>query len=162
MKIKFVTIVLLLSFITTSAQATDRFSEVIVNEVDMKKYDIYKGALLWMADTYKSSINNIQMNDWETGVIVGNGASEIVLSTIPLLGSSAGTFNYKLIVEAKNKKYRIIISDVTTTLGYVEGSQEVAVEEIDFEKTKPLLKSRFNELAKSLHDFLLKSMKDNW
>ena len=51
----------------------------VVHVDSVSKNELYARAKLWLVDTYKSSINVIQLEDKENGEIIGKGFSEIDL-----------------------------------------------------------------------------------
>lgn len=128
MKFLLTTFMLLTSYIATFAQketpnlpvdsTTNKitYSEVVTVDSSNNKQELYSRAREWFAKVYNSAQNVIQMDDKESGKIVGKALMTVYFKW---LGASreGGYINYTLSVQLKNGRYKYEITDFYHTGG---------------------------------------------
>ena len=141
------------SIIFLPAYAAEPFEVVIVKRASMDKSAIFDGAVLWMAENFKSSKEVIDMKDKDIGVIVGNGVVDVKIGWMV-----KNPFSFKLKLDVKDKKYRMTFKDVQMVLdGY-----EKPIENTNRKSTEPKVKEKFEVMAESLNSYLSIKKNDNW
>ncbi len=130
------------------------FTYEFVKEVPMKKEEIYEGAILWIAENFKSNKPVIDMKDKDLGKILGIGTTKVDVSRPELfLGSIGGAiykpymFNFK--IDIKENKYRITFSKVRD----IDNKPTTYYEAIYEQKVH----DRFAQLANELNEYLLRN-----
>lgn len=132
-----------------------RFSVEIIKEIEMPKEQIYDNTLLWMAETFVSSEDVIDLQNREMGKIVGNA---ITVIDGGWLGDT--TFRYSLKVDIKDQKFRATYSNV---LLVSSDMAEKPVESANRKMLYPKATKRFEELTDSLYAYLLSAENnDDW
>ncbi len=97
----------LVSCATSQHTSNGQFEVVTVKEIAMSKTDIYKNSLLWIADSFRSASRVVEYKDLDSGAIVGNGVIKFRWG-----GVISETAQFKMKIEAKEKKYRITFKQV--------------------------------------------------
>ncbi|HRG19192.1 MAG TPA: DUF4468 domain-containing protein [Flavobacterium lutivivi] len=94
------------------------YSEVIFVDSLASKQELFSRAREWFAKAYKSSTNVIQMEDKESGKIVGKALMEVFSSNlgIPVEG---GYMNYTISIYLKDGRYKYEITDFYHTGKFV-------------------------------------------
>ena len=148
MRVTLMIIPLLFACSISSAQSDESVKVEIIKEIKMLKDDIYKNALLWMAESFRSSKEVIDLKDRDMGTIIGNGSVDIKI------GWGAYTpARFKLKIDVKDDKYRLTFKDVIM----VFDGQEKPIEAANRKSLEPKVTTKFNEIATSLHEYLGKA-----
>lgn len=97
------------------ADALITYSEV-VEVPSMKKDQLYANARLWFVNSFKSAKDVLQVQDKETGELVGKGWFEEQI-TIKMMGSwkYMAQYYFKMSVFVKDGKYKYTITDIDNT-----------------------------------------------
>jgi len=86
------------------------YSEVILVDSLTTKQELFSRAREWFAKTYKSSTNVIQMEDKESGKIVGKALMQVYHKQFGMIGES-GYINYTISLYLKDGKYKYEITN---------------------------------------------------
>lgn len=94
------------------------YTEVVYVDSTINKLELYSRAREWFAKTYKSSTNVLQMDDKESGKLVGKALMHVYHRA---LGSDykSGYVNYTISVYLKDGRYKYEITDFFHTGEYV-------------------------------------------
>ncbi len=92
------------------------YTEVVQLDSSVTKSQIYTTAREWIATTFKSAKNVIQMDDKESGKIIAKGNLQlvgIVMHSLLRNGNSQcmGHMNFTLSIQAKDGRYKYILTD---------------------------------------------------
>ena len=134
----------------TRIQNPEQLNYQQVYEVTLTKDVIYDKALEWMARTYGSSKEVIELQDKELGKIIGKGITQIKypLATIPC--------EYTIIVEAKDNKFRVTFETFIVT--YLSGERRLIMYEQNWTQIQPELQ----KIAQSLYTFISTEKEESW
>lgn len=93
----------------------------IVGFGDMSKSQIYKNSRQWVATSFKSAQNVIQMEDKEEGIIVLKGQADYPcypdsdgMTTFRCLGYTDASIKFTLKIETKDGRARLSFDDLAT------------------------------------------------
>lgn len=151
MKFIFTSLSVLYSLITFSQDSDNLFpvvnGKVIYEQVDSSvngnSAEIYNRAKLWVANTFRNSKNVIQIDDKESGTIVGKGNFDVVQT----MTSYIVRFTFK--IDARDSKYRIQFYDISsqqdTKMGR-EQTLEALNKKSGFGNVKEKINTRFKKL----------------
>ena len=121
---------------------------------NINKYQIYEGTKRWMAMNFVSSKAVIEYDNVEEGTLIGNG----VYSKYSMVYGGKCYVGFKVRIDAKDEKFRMILSDLYYTTKYED--------RVPLVKEKHLLyaETHLNGLHKDLHDFLTTGVEteQNW
>lgn len=146
------------------AAGEDNAYEVVkVEEIQMSKDDIYKNSLQWIGETFRSAKTVIDLQDKESGVVIGNGI--IGFNTPGLFSPDPHKAMVKIKVEAKDQKYRITLNRIMLPSIKIIGTQ--VIETGEWEQAEKFRKNTFekpimeelNKLADNLKTYLSNSAK---
>jgi hypothetical protein len=100
------------------------YSEVIKVDSLESKMELYSKAREWFAKTYKSSSDVIQMDDRESGKLVGKALMQVYHKA---LGSTfpSGYINYTISIYIKDGRYKYEITNFYHTGQYVSGGNRI-------------------------------------
>ncbi|MBT9455051.1 MAG: DUF4468 domain-containing protein [Burkholderiaceae bacterium] len=130
----------------TTAFSQEAFVHEIVRDIPMPRDRIFDAAVLWLAESVRSLNAVIDLKDKEIGVVVATPTTPLSIgwgAKVPM--------SFKLKVEVKDNKYRLTFSQVQLNFDYGFKS----IEHANRESLEPKARERFNELAGSLHSYLL-------
>lgn len=98
------------------------YSEVVNVDTSLGKLELYSRAREWFAKAYNSSQNVIQMDDKESGKIVGKALTQVYHKA---LGSNypSGYINYTISIYLKDRRYKYEISNFYHTGQLVSGGR---------------------------------------
>lgn len=82
------------------------YSDVIHVDTLAKKQELFSKVREWFAKAYKSSTNVIQMEDKESGKIVGKALMQVYYKNRP-----NGYINYTLSIQVKDGRYKYEVTD---------------------------------------------------
>lgn len=97
------------------------YSEVIQVDTSLKKNDLFNTVRKWFAEAYKSANDVIQLQDRETGEIVGKGIVKAVYK-IPLNPSVDVSVYHTINISVKDGRFRYVITDLRARY-YSSGTQ---------------------------------------
>ncbi len=130
--------------------AQDAFVVEVIRDFEMPRDRLFDTALLWLAESSRSSKSVIDLKDKELGTIIGNGTSTLGIAwgvNVPM--------SFKLKIDVKDNKYRLTFSQVQLNFDYglkpIEQSNRASVE--------PKARQQFEELAASFHAHLTANAK---
>lgn len=125
--------------------AQDAFVVEVIRDFEMPRDRLFDTALLWLAESSRSSKSVIDLKDKELGTIIGNGTSTLGIAwgvNVPM--------SFKLKIDVKDNKYRLTFSQVQLNFDYglkpIEQSNRASVE--------PKARQQFEEVAASFHAYL--------
>ena len=93
----------------------------VVKIDSVNKQELYSRAREWFAKAYKNSSKVIQMEDKESGKIVGKAMIEVYGSTLGIR-NEGGNINYTISIYIKEGRYKYEVTDFYHT-GFVSHSQ---------------------------------------
>jgi hypothetical protein len=101
------------------------YSEVVYIDSLTNKLELFSRAREWFAKAYKSSTDVIQMEDKESGKIVGKALMQVYHRA---LGSNypSGYINYTISIYMKDGRYKYEITDFHHTGQYVSGGNRIS------------------------------------
>ena len=139
---------------TSLAMADGPIRFEVVREVDMPKDAIYQGANQWIAEKFVSAKRVIELQDQETGTIIGNGISQIPgplpFTTMPL--------RFKLRIDMKDGKLRMTF----TNFELVEAGNK-PIEYANRQFLEPKAGDMANSLADNLATYLRqRTVESDW
>lgn len=130
--------------------AQDAFVVEVIRDFEMPRDRLFDTALLWLAESSRSSKSVIDLKDKELGTIIGNGTSTLGIAwgvNVPM--------SFKLKIDVKDNKYRLTFSQVQLNFDYglkpIEQSNRASVE--------PKARQQFEEMAASFHAYLTANAK---
>lgn len=136
--------------LSAPALAQDAFVVDVIRDFEMPRDRLFDTALLWLAESARSSKSVIDLKDKELGTIIGNGTSTLGIAwgvNVPM--------SFKLKIEVKDNKYRLTFSQVQLNFDYglkpIEQSNRASVE--------PKARQQFEEMAASFHAYLTANAK---
>jgi hypothetical protein len=153
-----VSALLLFVVILFPLHAEEKFSLILVKDVPAKKDAIYDGTLSWMAEKFISSKVVIQEKNKNLGVVVAHGAVNKKVQFIPFLPGTVKTYTFNLMVEIKDKEFRMIFNDVHLMTD--DGPKPI--ETTDKEMHYPAIHVAFEEMADSLQTYLQNAKTYEW
>lgn len=89
------------------------FTYEAIEQTNASQSDIYDRAVVWVAETFKSSKEILQFQDKQIGKIIGNGTVSLKVGSGFMAANVPCTFKMK--IDIKDKKYRVTFSDVMLT-----------------------------------------------
>ena len=100
------------------------YTEVINVDTSANKQELYSRAREWFAKAYKSSTNVIQMDDKESGKIVGKALMQVYHKA---LGSNfpSGHINYTISIYLKEGRYKYEVTNFYHTGQLVSGGNRI-------------------------------------
>lgn len=130
--------------------AQDAFVVEVIRDFEMPRARLFDTALLWLAESSRSSKSVIDLKDKELGTIIGNGTSTLGIAwgvNVPM--------SFKLKIDVKDNKYRLTFSQVQLNFDYglkpIEQSNRASV--------GPKARQQFEEVAASFHAYLTANAK---
>lgn len=117
------------SYEETIVPEEERFVQRVI-EVNKDKEELYSTFLRWMAYSFGSSKEVIELADKEEGIIIGKGSIDVTYTIMPL------NTHFTLTAEFKDKKVRVTftglyIEDPSTSLGAFPKSPLTGQNQID-------------------------------
>lgn len=100
------------------------YSEVVYVDSSANKQELYARAREWFAKAYKSSNNVIQMDDKESGKIVGKALMQVYHKALGA-NYNSGYINYTISVYVRDGRYRYEVTDFYHTGQYVSGGNRI-------------------------------------
>jgi hypothetical protein len=139
--------------VATSA-AAQPFTAEIIRPVPLLKDPLFSLTVLWIAESFRSARDVIQLQDKELGTIVGNGAYDmnVGLSFMPV----RIPVTYKMRIDVRDNRYRMTFSDVRLML---DGGAK-PIEDTNRESNERSMREHFQKLADSLDGHLAQPKKD--
>jgi hypothetical protein len=122
----------------------------VIRIENVSKDELYQRARAWMADAFKNSKEVLQVQDKETGELIGNGIVEsyIPYNNIAGKGDVGAWSSFKISIWVKDGRYKYEITDINNTslssptlegFGLLTSSQESKV------KWSMIRQSKMNE-----------------
>jgi len=145
-----------------SATGKITYVGVVTVDTSIKKLELYSRAREWFAKTYNSSTTVIQMDDKESGKIVGKA---LIQAYCKSLGSDrkCGFINYTISVYFKDGRYKYEITDFYHTGQYISRDNVIpdygACENWINDKRKYPLMSQ--KAVQKISNYFLKQLDDN-
>lgn len=136
------------------AGAGDAFSVEIIRQTALPKGTLFDQTVLWMAESFRSSKEAIELKDKELGTIIGNGAIDMNIGASFLPVNTPVTF--KLRIDIKDNKYRMTFSNVKM----VFDNYPKPIEDTNRTSNEPKVRERFEQIANSLDTYLATPRKD--
>ena len=87
------------------------YSEVVYVDSLANKEQLFSRAREWFAKAYKSSTNVIQMEDKESGKIVGRALMQVYHKALLSSNMPSGHINYTISIYLKDGKYKYEVTD---------------------------------------------------
>jgi hypothetical protein len=118
----------------------------------LSKKQIHEKSVEWMAKTFVSSKAVIEVNNPDTGKIVGNGITHFTNAIVQI------PCEYSMTIDSKDGKFRVTFDNYVALWG------------VNHERRLPLVEKafvgevnqNFMELSDSLMDYMKKTKDDNW
>jgi hypothetical protein len=155
------------------------FTEVVELDEKLTQDQVYSKAREWFAKAYNSSSNVIQMDDMESGKIVGKALMEVYHKSLGMMHPS-GQINYTISIYMKEGRYKYEITDLYhTSNGSTAGISGGPCEEMINSKEKTMgmshqkfynqylnqMNANIQALTKDLTEFMASnatSKNDDW
>lgn len=122
--------IFLTSFVYAQKNESTPVEYTLIDSVQGSQTQLYIYARSWLASAFKSSKSVIEMEDKESGIIIGNGV--LVHRVNSVLGNQVGidVIRFTITINVKTDKYRAILSNfshsyIQQASTYIEG-QELA------------------------------------
>jgi hypothetical protein len=145
----------LIAFIVAlPARAGEAFSVEIIRSAALPKGTLFDQTVLWMAESFRSSKEVIELKDKELGTIIGNGAFDMNIGASFLPVNTPVTF--KLRIDIKDNKYRMTFTNVNM----VFDGRPKPIEDTNRTSNEPKVRERFEQIANSLDSYLATPRKD--
>lgn len=84
----------------------------VVEAPGYTKGQIYDGARVWVAETFRSAKAVLEYENKEAGTLIGNGVSMYPCSGIECMGTVDWRMRFTMRVEAKDDKFRLTFSNL--------------------------------------------------
>jgi hypothetical protein len=136
------------------ARAGDAFNVEIIRDAALPKGTLFDQTILWMAESFRSSKEVIELKDKELGTIIGNGSLEMNIGASFLPVNTPVTF--KLRIDIKDNKYRMTFSNVKM----VFDNYAKPIEDTNRKSTEPKVRVQFEQIANSLDKYIATPRKD--
>ena len=91
-------------------QETLTYTDVVSVEGIPQK-ELYNRAKIWLAETYNSAQDVIQMDDKEAGILIGHATMKFTSNIFSGSGMTKGYINYKIKISVKDNKYKYEFTD---------------------------------------------------
>ena len=126
-----------------------------VYELDLSKKEIYQKSLEWLAKTFISSKEVIELKDEDSGKIIGKGITEFtnVIVKIPC--------RYTITIEAKENRYRITFDTFIGLWGEYHNNPKPINNEME-RKYLTEVKNNLDLLAEDLFTYLKSDENNDW
>lgn len=133
--------------------------KAMVDVPGMAKDDIYKKSREWFATTFKSANSVLQMDDKESGKLIGKGNfmfNYIINAGFGATSNMPETVGFTLNISIKDNKYRIVITDFTVTtttktLDFENQYQAISIMKSYYGKNKAMT-STYNNMISLISD----------
>lgn len=140
----------------------------IITVDGVSKDELYKRARLFIVKNYKSANAVIQLDDKESGHIIGKGVLTVVTDGGDLLGASETKVNHTISIMVKDGRYKYEVSDLSV-IGQLGSTQTTTPMEY-YITSKNKFQKRFSVDAhtyisifvQSLIDAMNTKVKDDW
>ena len=147
---------MLAALLPLPASAADEFAVEIVRPAPLSKDALFTQTLLWMAESFRSSKEVIDLKDKELGTIIGNGAFDMNIGLVPFLPPVNVPVTFKVRIDVKDNRYRMAFSQVKIAFD----GRPNPIEETNRESNEPRVRERFEQMANSLDAYLSRPRKD--
>lgn len=112
---------MLLSFVlclfASVSYSQNNFELDTIFTIDKTKLELYNSSKMYIVSSFKSANDVIQLDDFETGIIVVKGS--LMESVNYSLSTKKYYFTFTLKIFMKDNKYRIVIEDIKNTISPV-------------------------------------------
>ena len=109
--VKIVFVVYIIMASVSGYSQTTKFEFALIDSVQGTKSELYIYARSWLASSFKSSKSVIEMEDKESGTIIGNG---IFINRVnSAFGNQVGIdiISFNITINTKDNKYRAVLSN---------------------------------------------------
>ena len=100
------------------------YSDIVSVDQSTSKLELFSRAREWFAKTYNSSTSVIQMEDKESGKLIGKAVMQVYRNGI-LGDREHGRVNYTISIYVKDGRYKYIVADFNHTGQYLVGGIRV-------------------------------------
>jgi hypothetical protein len=146
--------VIVAALLPLPAGAADAFIVEIVRSAPLKKEELFAQTVLWIAESFKSAREVIELKDRELGVVVGNGAVDMNIGPASFLPVNMPV-DFKIRIDMKDNRYRMTFSQVKL----IVNNRPMSIEDAHKSNEAPV-RARFEQIANSLDVYLAKPRKD--
>ena len=119
----------------------------------MTKDVIFDRTLAWMAETFVSSKNVIELKDKENGKIIGKGATFFTRDPLKIVRNPC---RYTMIIDIKDNKIRITYKNLSSMVG------PNAWGPLQYKSAIEPVKTKLRQLSDDLYYSLSRKKKDDW
>lgn len=133
------------------ASAGDAFIVEIIRPAPLQKEALFNQTVLWMAESFQSSKETIELKDKELGTIIGNASTNVDIGLSSFLPSVLVPVTFKLRIDVKDSKYRMTFSNVKMDF---DESGVFPIEKTKRNSTEPKVRARFELITNSLDAYL--------
>jgi hypothetical protein len=151
---RLITLLLASVIVVLPAWGADALVVEIVRPASLKKEALFDQTVLWMAESFRSSKEVIELKDKDLGTIVGNGVFDLNIGLSILPTNVPVTF--KLRIDIKDNKYRMTFSNVRMV---VNGNAK-PIEDTNRASNEPKVRERFAQISNSLDTYVAEPHKD--
>jgi hypothetical protein len=138
------------TLVAPKAFAQDAFTYEVVRDFELPRERIFDTALLWLAESTRSSKSVIDLKDKDLGTIIGNATTSLNIgwgTNLPM--------SFKLRIDVKDGKYRLTFSQVL--LDFDRGYKPL--EQANRASLEPKVQTKLVEFAESFHAYLVSASK---
>lgn len=111
--------IMLLPFCAIGQTSVNYDISNVVEIPNVKKDELYRRAIFWISDNFRSANNVIQLQDKENGQIIAKGSIEYGAKPFMPGTNYSGYFTFTLNFECKDNKYRYSITRMTHEASFV-------------------------------------------
>ena len=134
------------------------YQEVVKVDSSITKEALYSAARSWFAITFKSAIDVLQMEDKDSGKLIGKGNTTIYVAM------NNHRIHFTVTIQVKPARYKYSITDFTQTVGLndwgpLEDAKARMMAQSTYAKTDKIIKEIISSLKKAM---LIQIEDDNW
>jgi hypothetical protein len=149
-------IALIACLITPTSASAQPFSAEIIRPAALPKDPLFTQTVLWIAESFRSAKDVIQLQDKELGTIVANGAFDMNIGALSFMPAVNVPVSYKVRIDMRDNRYRMTFSDVRVSFD----GRPKPIEETNREPNERRVREHFEQLANSLDTYLAQPKKD--
>jgi Domain of unknown function (DUF4468) with TBP-like fold len=139
-----------LALVATPSVAQEAFAVEVIRDFEMPRDRLFDAAVLWLAETARSSKAVIDLKDKELGTIIGTATTSLNIAwgvNVPM--------SFKLRIDVKDNKYRLTFSQVLLNFDY--GFKPI--EQANLASLEPKARRQLDEVATSFNSYLASAAK---
>lgn len=136
----------------SETKTTENKSFTYIHTAQLNKKDLYNKIMVWMAKTYNSAKDVIQLQNPESGQIIGKGVTSFLNIVVEI------PCEYTISIDIKDKKYRVIFEQFTA----LWGEHHNMPQPVDTDMYLEQLEKKMKYLSDNLDSFINENKKDDF